>query len=516
LLSVCLTLLCLPALAYAGGTVGHVRYAIDSSATFPSNAQTAARHDYVILHAWQQDRLRALKAANPNIRVLVIKNLSFSIQSTSTSGFASTGVKYSEADSAHPEWFLLNRSGQRFTSHSYGYLWAMDVGSASYQQRWADNVIAELISQGWDGVFMDDVNPTMKYHYDVGSVAKYPSDAAYSAATRSALAAIGPRVRAAGKLAVANIGSWSEYSAVGNGWLQLLDGAMEEMFLKWGNSAGQGYGGTGRWDQDLRLLKEADRQNKIFLAITHSGATDVQAARYGYATMLLGSNGRGYFALAQDYTSETWFPEYDYDLGDPTAAETADASGVHRRRFERGLVLVNPTASSQGVSFERSYSGSGLTNATAATMPPYSGLILTLSEDSASPSPPSGTTTSLEAETMLLSAGGSVFSDIAASGGEAVLLAANGTATAQHMTMGARTLVVRARGDKCRGAPSVVVTVDGQRVLATRVSSSSWTNYSVDVELADELHSVSVRFPDDNPRKNCSRGLRVDNLTFVS
>ena len=87
---------CLPAGTGAGGaTVGHARIAIDSAATFPSYSQTASRHQYVILQAWQHDRMRALKAANPN-EVLVYKNLSFSIDSAS-GGFASTGVKYGEA-----------------------------------------------------------------------------------------------------------------------------------------------------------------------------------------------------------------------------------------------------------------------------------------------------------------------------------------------------------------------------------------------------------------------------------
>ena len=53
---------------------------------------------------------------------------------------------------------------------------------------------------------MDDTNPTMSYHYDVARVAKYPTDAAYQAATRSALAAIGARFRAAGKLVIPNFG----------------------------------------------------------------------------------------------------------------------------------------------------------------------------------------------------------------------------------------------------------------------------------------------------------------------
>ena len=61
--------------------------------------------------------------------------------------------------------------------------------------------------------------------------AKYPSDTAYSAAMRSALAGITPSIRASGKIAVANIGSWSEYSATGNSWLPFLDGGMDELVV---------------------------------------------------------------------------------------------------------------------------------------------------------------------------------------------------------------------------------------------------------------------------------------------
>jgi hypothetical protein len=362
--------------AFAAG-VGHVRVALDSNAVFPSYSQSAERHGVVILQAWQQDRLRALKAANPGVKVLVYKNLGFINEGTSYTGLSSSGVAYKEANAQHPEWFLKNTSGVRFTSNNYRYLWAADVGARSYQERWADGVLSELLSEGWDGVFMDDTNLTMKYHYGVAAVAKYPSDSAYRQAVGSALATIGPRMRAAGKLAVANIGSWGEFPSAGNGWLQLLDGAMDEMFLKWGTVAGQGYASTSRWQAQLEALKLAEQQGKLYLGVTHSSNTDAAAARYGYATMLLGSNERGHFALAQDYTNETWFPEYEYELGRPTGPESAGPDGVHRRQFERGLVLVNPTGQSRAAAFGDTYSGSGLTSATGATLAPTSALVLT-------------------------------------------------------------------------------------------------------------------------------------------
>jgi Hypothetical glycosyl hydrolase family 15 len=363
-----------PASSRAEDTVGHVRIAIDSAAVFSSYETTAERYGVVILHSWQQDRLRALKQANPDLEVLVYKNLSFATAAEEPPGHSSSGVPLAEAHE-NPDWFLRDAAGFHFTSRSYGWLWAMDVGSASYQRRWADNVVAELESEGWDGVFIDDANPTMKYHFDVAGVAKYPSDETYGAATASALAHIGARVRKAGKLAVANIGAWSEYPAVASGYLDSLDGAMDEQFLKWGTEPDIGYV-PERWGIELEAIKEAERRDKIFLGVTHSDAGDTAAALYGYATMLLGSDGAGHFALAEDYAHETCFREYDYDLGPPTGPETADDDGVHRRPFERGLVLVNPTTEVREVSLGGTYTGSGLIADSHATMPPTSGLVL--------------------------------------------------------------------------------------------------------------------------------------------
>jgi Hypothetical glycosyl hydrolase family 15 len=376
LLPILLAVVSMFGMAVAGtatASVSHVFPALDTAAT--TTAQTAGRNEYVVLQAWETGRLHSLKAANPSLEVLVYKNLGFSAQlSPSHTGPAPSGVAYSEAPES---WFLKNKSGQSFTSEHYDWLWAMDVGSAAYQQKWADNVIAELTSQGWDGVFLDDASATMKYQYDPSQIAKYPSDASYSAAMGSALASIGPRIRAAGKLAVPNFASWVEYPATYNSWLQYVSGALDEMFLKWGRGAGEGYRSEAQWQTQLEEVKYATAQGKVFMGFTQGSAGETQAARYGYGTVLLGSNGNASYAFTSNYTSESWLPEYDYQLGQPLGEESEDASGVHRRGFEHGLVLVNPTGSSHSVSFGGAYSGSGLSDATGATMPAHSALVLT-------------------------------------------------------------------------------------------------------------------------------------------
>ncbi len=356
-------------------SVGHFRYAIDTAAGNADYSQTGTRNNVLVLQSYQVPLMQRLKAANPNLKILIYKDLSGMVERDQWGG-VSTGVATQDA-ATHPEWFLQNTSGQRFTFRYYNWIWAADIGNAGYQQKWADNVLAEMGNKGWDGVFMDDTNPSMEYHYDVAQVAKYPTDAAYQAATGSALAAIGARFRSAGKLVIPNFGFWKDYPSVINGWLQHVDGGMNENFVKVGTStAAETYDRASVWETQLQSIKDAETQGKYYLGVSHSANSDAAAARYGFATMLLAGGGNAHFALHGDYTNENWFSVYDYAIGTPAATETRDASGVHRRKFTNGLVLVNPTNSSVGVDFGAAYTGSGLTDATAATLPPHSALIL--------------------------------------------------------------------------------------------------------------------------------------------
>jgi Hypothetical glycosyl hydrolase family 15 len=358
--------------AASAGPLGHVVPALDSAS---SGAEyTPHRDNYVILQAWETQRLHELKAANPSVKVLVYKNLAFSGPGNGSDATASTGVASGEAPES---WFLKNTSGKKFSSESYEWLWAMDIGSTAYQQRWYENVIGEVESKGWDGVFIDDANASIKYSYDPAKVAKYPNDAAYSTAMESALAYIGPKIQARGKLAIGNFAMWVEAQQTYNRWLGYLSGGLDEMFVKWGRGAGEGYRPAYQWQSQVEEAEYAASQDKIFIGFTQGAVGETQAARYGYASVLLGGDDSASYAFTPNYTEETWLPEYEYEIGNATGSETEDADGVHRRRFEGGLVLVNPTESTQSVSFGGTYSGSGLEGATGATMPAHSALVLT-------------------------------------------------------------------------------------------------------------------------------------------
>ncbi len=373
-----------PALADTGA-VGQLQVAINSNAVTQNYAwnaaataaaqATASKEHVVILQAWETNELEAIKAANPSTIVLMYQNASSASTSASATGIYPTGVPYSQA--ASNGWLLANTSGQSFTFQGENWLYATDIGSTGYQNAWASNVIAKLDSAPWDGVFLDDVNPTISYHYCVSCVARYPSDATYGAAMGSFVQNVGSQIQNAGKLAIANIGSWSSYGSTTNSWLQYLSGAMDEEFVKWGTTAGAGYANQWTWQNQLHEVALASSENKIFLGVTHSAAGDEQAALYGYATELLASNGTASYSLAQDYSTATWFPEYEYQVGQPTGNYTVSSNGVYQRSFTGGIALVNPTGSSQTVDLGGTYSGSGLSNVSSVTLAPQSGLVLT-------------------------------------------------------------------------------------------------------------------------------------------
>jgi len=360
----------------AADVAGQFRVAIGNEASFANSAVTAQRNSYVILQAWEAGRAAELKAANPNLEVLVYQNLSAMAQGTSATGLSSSGVNYAEANTAHPEWFLQNPAGGRISEGDYSWLWMADIGNAGYQQQWTSNVLKLLASGPWDGVMMDDTNTTAKYHTEPSNIAKYPTDAAYQAAVRSMLAYAGPRIQAAGKLAIPNIGSWSEYPEVAKEWLQYVSGGIDEMFAKWSATPGQGYRDTEGWKTQIEEIQSTERMGKRFLAITQAATGDTQAIRYGWASVLLAADGHTAYTAAANYDSETWSSEYEAQIGEPASSAKELAGGVWERNFTGGLVLVNPTTTTVEVNLGGSYSGSGLTDASSATMPPNTALIL--------------------------------------------------------------------------------------------------------------------------------------------
>jgi hypothetical protein len=349
--------------------------------TFPNVAQDAQERSLWIAQGYHANLIPQYAAANPSIKSFLYKESIFTdshtTQSATDQGNAS-GVDYAQA-SAHPRWFLLDANGNRITNSGFAPYYLMDIGNRNYQNTWAANAITQAKRDGWSGVFADDLGLAL-YNTRVMPV-KYPTPAAWQGAVQSFIKRVGLQLHAAGLLLITNTCGGVTYPTVRSSWLQYVDGMMEEGWMRPTTDHNQALANAaGSWKTQLDELADAEAQGKYYLAEMPADTSDVAGIRYGLATFLLAANGTGSYDVSgtQSYANPIWqSPDFDNAraLGSPTGSYTV-ANGVYSRSFANGVVLVNPSSSTQTVSLGGSYSGSGLTDVSSVTLAPSTGVVL--------------------------------------------------------------------------------------------------------------------------------------------
>jgi hypothetical protein len=300
-------------------------------------AADADRYRVISLNSKDAPLLPSIRQKNPEAVVLVYKNMSFA--NVRDPGM-SRGVSWAQAE-AHPEWFLLDKNGNRIESKGWPGNFLMDITSPSYQKAWIANVTAELAKNGWDGVHFDDVN--WKADFTGTAPARFPTDAAWRAATKAFLAAVTPATRANGKLAILNIGNGHDAPGLWDDWLQYADGAEEEHFASWSSTVGGqnigDYGPKG-WISQINEIKTAVDTNKLAIVRIGGAEGDVEAMRYAVASFHLVDDGRQSIAPPK-FVDPPMYAELSWDLGTPTGAYRSIGTSVYRRDFTAGTVIVN-------------------------------------------------------------------------------------------------------------------------------------------------------------------------------
>lgn len=125
----------------------------------------------------------------------------------------------------------------------------------------------------------------------------------------------------------------------------------------------------------------------------------------------------------------------------------------------------------------------------------------------------------LEAETFPVrpAGSGSIVADSTATGGSALRLDRNSTASIGLATGSISKLVVRAKGISCIGAPIMTVYVAGKAVASHSVTATSWTNYTVNVAIPGGSQQLDIGFGNDLALGAlCDRSLMVDTVEAVS
>jgi hypothetical protein len=337
---------------------------------------------YVVLQDYMYSHIAAIKQKNPNTKVLAYLEAPVTRVQSCTGSTApayaphdSFGVNYCYAAQSHPDWFLTDAGGRRLTYTDYPSYSMMDIGNAAYQQTWAANALNAAKADGFDGVYMDDVNTHPGHGMD-GKVAAY-ADQAYGQAMSSFVASVGDRLRAGGLLAFANVSAdpwttWQRSDALA--MAAHLTGVNREHYSRWGDICGPfserfnttANNGTPPIDVELSYDRAIQATGAYLMGIDYgyspATSSDVATMTYGRAMFLLAWDGRAGSSYifrpcgGVDPANPAWMT----DLGAPSEAATQLADGVYERRYSAGLVLLNPSrTSSADVPVPAGYAASG-------------------------------------------------------------------------------------------------------------------------------------------------------------
>lgn len=180
--------------------------------------------------------------------------------------------------------------------------------------------------------------------------------------------------------------------------LTFTDGGMWETFaFRPSNSK---YYGEEKWREVIELV-ERNREDKLICVVSKKKylIQDIQSRMFILTSYLLVSNQNVLLTMIDlDYDqlkSIYYYPEYEVDLGSPLSSYTVN-DGIYERKFEKGIVLVNPSAiKSHTLSLDKEYNkivpvGGGLVQKDGScegsityqtvnneiTLPPISGVVL--------------------------------------------------------------------------------------------------------------------------------------------
>ena len=315
---------------------------IAATATPAQAAAVANNFNLVVVKSKQGALVKAMKAANPNLIVLVYENGGYAQKNEGT---------------AYPEsWYARDAKGNKITQTVFGnYL--MDVSNTA----WVDDVVQRCIDYkamtGADGCYTDMLltAPLFK-KYDTalpinpatGQVWTFPD---YQAAVDG----IAQRIRdeVAGPSAANGVmGGKRWYAANGASSKPLTDNteaAHAEIWIRDRNLSASQFPSAAEWQQDVDMIVEAEAEGRTVLAenklwkTATADQTD-QWRSFTLATYLLGTSGHSWYLFTP---TKTWAgmttadPWDQTPVGSPLGHYTQQGA-VYSRQFATGFVAVNP------------------------------------------------------------------------------------------------------------------------------------------------------------------------------
>lgn len=343
-----------PCVAASTGPPCALWVAIGDSPTPAEITSVGRRYRTVIMNAWDTEKMRLLRTANPDATILVYKDLSSTrsypgaVDNGIDATYLPTGVGYVQAQSTNQEWFARNANGERIEwSSAFPGHWQMAVWDQGYQRAWAEDVVNQVAREGWDGVFADNDLSDLG-HYTNELIAGTSSSEETNQRLRDGLnvltATAGQRLNEAGKLFVPNVsdarlfpGRWTERSRFG--------GAMEENFSLQDPSGENLTVQSPEWDE---MIRQSQDGSGLLLLVNHgSGAAALETGFV--ASALLAGDKTCWSAQNDDYRNPAWSTLQDVPLGSPVSPPVREGNGAWHREFTGGWVVLNPTGSATSI-----------------------------------------------------------------------------------------------------------------------------------------------------------------------
>ncbi|MCZ7568368.1 MAG: putative glycoside hydrolase [Ardenticatenaceae bacterium] len=255
-------------------------------------------------------------------------------------------------------WFFPWAGNPRVLNCDWGW-YLMQLDDTGWRTYWRDEVLRQLAANDDDGVFMDSL-----------SVPNYLGAGSYT----PGLPAIDNAFESTWSTRIENWLSWLQ-SQMGSaylipnvgGWVtsrettdySLADGVMIESFGEWG--PGDPFD-LGDWQLQMNRILDLERQSKAIIAQNYLYATaDTDSRLYYLANYVLVKGARTYLNIDLGPEPE-WFPEYEIPIGAPTDtlpvgvdAWRDAGSGLYRRSYTNGLVVVNPTGTTRTLNLGSTY-----------------------------------------------------------------------------------------------------------------------------------------------------------------
>ena len=334
-------------------------------------AEVARRNDLVVGQEMQYGKfLATMHSAHPGITVVAYH-----------SGISVADTKLQWIKANHPDWLLRNRSGA-LMHDSYG-AYLINPASAAVRA-WHVSVEQALAAGAWDGVYLDALGT-----YGLEGFGGIPVDpatgeefttATWLAATRGLAIAVDAAIS---KPVIGNgLRDGRSYFA---GTQQLLDGIQAGVFEACFRPATLSltrFPSTDDWLLQLQAIADVQAKGKYAICMVKAWGTGTSAQRqqqhdYALASYLLVAGNQSYFSFSGSRTDTALNP-WTIDntgIGRP-AAGMKQVGAVYERAYSTGMVVVNPSGTSQTVALGATYTSSSGRRVSGVTLAAHSGMVL--------------------------------------------------------------------------------------------------------------------------------------------